>query len=86
MTSEGFDRAEPDVQASAPWIRQYNGRDHGYALMALDNDRLVTEYRRSDISQPAGVTETFERFTQVPGFASVTRESAPPPPPPPPPT
>ncbi len=87
VTTEGFDRAEPEVQANAPWTRQYNGRDHGYALLAMDDTQLVTEYRRSDISQPAGATQTFERFTQQAGFAQVARESiAPPPAPPPPPT
>lgn len=82
ITTEGFDRAEPEVQANAPWTRQYNGRDHGYALLALDDTQLVTEYRRSDISQPGGATQTFERFTQGAGFAQVTRESAAAPPPP----
>ena len=79
VTTEGFDRPEAEVQAGAPWTRQYNGRDHGYALMALDDTKLVTEYRRSDISQPAGATQTFERFTQNAGFAQISRESAGPP-------
>ena len=79
VTTEGFDRAEPEVQANAPWTRQYNGRDHGYALMALHDTQLVTEYRRSDITVPNGATQTFERFTQNAGFAQVARESAAPP-------
>jgi alkaline phosphatase D len=79
VTSRGLDLAESDVQAASPWNRQYNGRDHGYALMALDRDRLVTEYRRSDLSSPAGGTQAFERFTQLAGVSDITRESLAPP-------
>jgi hypothetical protein len=41
----------------------------------------VTEYRRSDITNPAGATSTFERFTQPAGANTVSRESFPVPPP-----
>ena len=79
VTSLGLDRAESDVRATSPWNRQYNGRDHGYAAMALDRDRLVTEYRRSDLRSPAGATQTFERFIQPAGVSDVARESLAPP-------
>ena len=79
VTSPGFDSPEAAVQARSPWNRQYNGRDHGYALMALDGAQLVTEYRRSDVSSPAGMTQTFERFTQPAGVNGNTRESLAPP-------
>ncbi len=74
VTSPGYAASEAEVQAQSPWNRQYNGRDHGYALVALDGTQLVTEYRRSDISTPAGVTEPFERFTQPAGVSNITRE------------
>jgi len=74
VTSPGYAASEAEVQAQSPWNRQYNGRDHGYALVALDGTQLVTEYRRSDISTPVGVTEPFERFTQPVGVSNITRE------------
>jgi phosphodiesterase/alkaline phosphatase D-like protein len=79
VTSPGLDRPESEVRAYAPWNRQYDGRDHGYALMALDAQNLVTEFRRSDLSQPAGGTVAFERFTQPSGLNNVTRETLQPP-------
>ncbi|HVL96250.1 MAG TPA: alkaline phosphatase D family protein [Solirubrobacteraceae bacterium] len=81
VTSQGIDQPETVVQAQAPWNRQYNGREHGYALLSLDQDRLVTEYRRSDLSNPRGATLPFERFTQLSGTNNIGRESlgAPPP-------
>ena len=82
VTSEGADLPETQVRTGSPWVKQYNGRDHGYALLALDADRIVTEYRRSDISSPAGATEIFERFTQPTGVNNVARETLAPPPPP----
>jgi phosphodiesterase/alkaline phosphatase D-like protein len=85
VTSPGSDRPEADVQARNPWNRQYNGVEHGYAHLALETTQLVTEYRRSDLSNPAGATTTFERFTQPAGSNNVTRESFPVPQPPPPP-
>ena len=50
VTSPGPDQAaRPRSGRRAPWNQQYNGVDHGYALLTLDADQLVTEYRRSDI-------------------------------------
>jgi alkaline phosphatase D len=79
VTSPGADRVEAEVQALNPWNRQYNSLEHGYAHLDLDGGRLVTEYRRSDISRPDGATWTFERFTQPAGANTVYRESMPPP-------
>jgi alkaline phosphatase D len=75
VTSPGLVRPEADVRAGSPWSRQYNGSFHGYAMMALDPATLVTEYRYSDISGPAGGTALLERFTQPAGANDVTRES-----------
>jgi hypothetical protein len=47
--------------------------------MALDDAQLVTEYRRSDLLRPDGLTTTFERFTQPAGSNTIGRESFPPP-------
>jgi phosphodiesterase/alkaline phosphatase D-like protein len=79
VTSAGGDRVESEVIARNPWVRQYNGVNHGYAYLDAATD-LVTEYRRSDIANPAGETFTFERFVQPSGTNSPARESVPPPP------
>ena len=84
VTSPGTDRPEADVQAKSPWNRQYNGRDHGYALLSIDGEKLVTEYRRSDLGSQHGATEPFERFTQpAGGVNTVQRERLAPETPPP---
>jgi hypothetical protein len=80
VTSPGTVRDEATVQALNPWIRQYNGTQHGYAHMAVDSNVLLTEYRRSNLSGPAGATTAFERFTQPAGLNVVGRESLPVPP------
>ena len=74
VTSPGADRPEAEVRARNPWTRQYNARDHGYGLAALDDGRLVVEYRRSDIARPDGLTVPFERFTQPAGVNDVARQ------------
>jgi phosphodiesterase/alkaline phosphatase D-like protein len=79
ITSPGINRVEADVQRDNPWNRQYNGVEHGYAHLRVDSERLVTEYRHSDISRPDGETSTLERFTQPAGANTVYREPAPPP-------
>lgn len=84
ITSPGAERNEARVQARNPWNRQYNGRDHGYALVSADATQLVTEYRRSDILSPSGATIPFERFVQPAGTNVPNREPPPAPPPPPP--
>src|SRR4051812_8203178 len=75
VTTPASDRAEPEVQASNPWIRMFNGTNHGYALVSADASTLVTEYRRSEVASPIGGTTTFERFTQAAGTNTPTRES-----------
>jgi phosphodiesterase/alkaline phosphatase D-like protein len=83
VTSPGNDRTEADVQSRNPWVREYNGTLHGYAALTADASQLVTEYRASDLTTPAGATTTFERFTQPANANTVSRESFPPPAPPP---
>jgi phosphodiesterase/alkaline phosphatase D-like protein len=75
VTSQASDRAEAEVQAQNPWIRMYNGTNHGYALVSASGSDLVTEYRRSELTNPIGGTATFERFTQPAGSNSPTRET-----------
>ena len=77
VTTPGLDKVEAEVEARNPWVRMYNGVNHGYAFAALDQSVLVTDFRRSDILSPTGLTTTFERFTQAAGTNSVTRESFP---------
>jgi alkaline phosphatase D len=79
VTSPGRERPEAEVQADAPWNRQYNGTLHGYAALDLAPDRLVAEYRSSDLTVPFGGTAAFERFVQPAGANNLQRESVPPP-------
>jgi alkaline phosphatase D len=75
VTSRGLEQPEDAVRAEAPWNRQFNGSAHGYALLQLDGSQLVTEYRQSDFSSPAGATTVLERFVQPAGANDVSRES-----------
>jgi alkaline phosphatase D len=75
VTSPGLIKTEAEIQSAEAWNREYNGRDHGYAVMSVGPDALVTEYRRSDLSIPSGSTQAFERFTQPTGANRVTRET-----------
>jgi phosphodiesterase/alkaline phosphatase D-like protein len=75
VTSLGLDKPEAEVRSQSPWNKQYNGLDHGYAVLALDAAQLVTEYRRTDVTSPAGATTPFERFTQPAGVNNITRET-----------
>src|SRR3954454_5149244 len=75
VTTPASGRAETDVQASNPWIRMFNGTNHGYALVSASASELVTEYRRSEVASPIGGTTTFERFTQAAGTNTPARES-----------
>ena len=75
VTSRGIEKPEAQVRARSPWNRQYNGGAHGYALLQLDAQQLVTEYRQSDLSSAAGGTWVLERFTQPAGANDVSRES-----------
>ena len=75
VTSRGIEKPEAEVRAESPWTRQYNGGAHGYALLQLDAQQLVTEYRQSDLSSPTGGTSVLERFTQPAGANDVSRES-----------
>jgi alkaline phosphatase D len=74
VTSPGLVKSEAEIQAAEPWNREYNGRDHGYAVMQVEAGQLVTEYRRSDLTVPSGATQAFERFTQPSGANRVARE------------
>jgi phosphodiesterase/alkaline phosphatase D-like protein len=75
VTSPGFNRPEAEARVTAPWIQQYNGAAHGYALLTLDENNLVVEYRRSDLNAEDGATQAFERFTQPRDTNRVVRET-----------
>jgi hypothetical protein len=75
VTSLGKEVPEATIQSAAPWNREYNGRDHGYARLALGPDQLVTDYMASDVTTPGGPTALLERFTQAVGTNVVQRES-----------
>ena len=74
VTSVGIDRDEAAVMAEAPWVRMFNGHDHGYGSYVFEPSRLTVEYRRSDVFAPEGATAAFERFTQPAGANAFVRE------------
>jgi alkaline phosphatase D len=75
VTTPGRDAVESEVHADNPWSVEYNGSSHGYALVGASASQLVTEYRRSDVLDPNGVTVPFERFTQADGSNRPSRQS-----------
>ena len=78
VTSTGFPEAtEAAVRASSPHIKQFNGTDHGYGSLDLNQERLVTEYRAGPIDRPDAEVGVIERFTQQAGEATFDRESDP---------
>jgi len=83
ISTPGVLRDEAEARLYAPWIQQFNSRDHGYAIFAANDGALVTEFRRSDLSSSGGGTVPFERFVQPAGVNRVARESFDPPFPPP---
>jgi alkaline phosphatase D len=74
VTSGGKLIDEAEVQKKAPWNREYNAADHGYARLAIGPDQLVTDYMASDITVPDAGAVRIERFTQPAGANSVQRE------------
>jgi phosphodiesterase/alkaline phosphatase D-like protein len=77
VSSPGIPLAEPVLQAQAPWNKQYDGVQHGYATLDLDSRRLVTDYLTSAHLVPGGPTATFERFTQPAGENRIERQRLP---------
>jgi phosphodiesterase/alkaline phosphatase D-like protein len=77
ITSPGVPLAEPALQAQAPWNKQYDGVQHGYATLDLDPHRMATEYLTSAYLVPGGPTATFERFTQPAGENRIERQRLP---------
>jgi len=77
VTTPGRDLVESEVEAKNPWNRQYNGANHGYALVAASGAQLVTQFRRSDVLDPNGGTAPFELFVQPDGANSPSRQSLP---------
>jgi len=74
VTSPSRNAAEEAVQQAAPWNRMYNGFDHGYALMELNDSALVTQYLAADRTLPNAETAPFERFTQPVGANQFERQ------------
>jgi phosphodiesterase/alkaline phosphatase D-like protein len=75
VTSGGKDTPETEIQAAAPWNREYNGAAHGYGRIALGPDQAVVDYMASDVNTPGAPTTLLEHFTQPVGTNTVTRES-----------
>jgi len=68
---------EPFVLAANPHIKQFENRIRGYGALDLTSERLVTEYRTGAIDRPDAPVAPFERFTQLAGEATFSRDSSP---------
>jgi phosphodiesterase/alkaline phosphatase D-like protein len=75
VTSAGRNAAEAEIQATSPWVRQYNGAAHGYAHLELAGDRLVTDYVACSLVDPAAPGMPFERFVQPAGANAFERQT-----------
>ena len=79
VTSPGPRGTEPDVQAAQPVDPPVQRRGRTATRSCGSTTRaMTTEYRRSDISRPDGLTLPFERFVQPSGQNTVIRETLPP--------
>lgn len=67
ITSDGLPLPSEGVSAANPWIKQFNGEDHGYAQMSLSKDEAVVTYRVSDISKQNAPSRTLSRWRQPAG-------------------
>ena len=79
VTSPGLVKPEAEVRAESRGSASTTAATTATRSSPLDPANLVTEYRRSDISHPAGGTSPFERFTQPSGASDVIRQSFAPP-------
>ncbi len=75
VTTPGAAFPEADVQAGAPWVRQYNGVAHGYAAMDLTPTGLVTDFIAHQILDPDAPAVAFERFVQPVGTNLFQRQT-----------
>lgn len=77
ITSGGIPDAggafERGVLAANPWIKQFNGVDHGYAKLDLSATEAKVDYRVSDITKQDAPSRTLAAYRQVPGENNFTR-------------
>ncbi len=64
ITSSGLPLPAESVNAANPWIKTFNGADHGYAQIDLSAAEAVVTYRVSDIQQEAAPSRTLSRWRQ----------------------
>jgi len=79
ITSSGFPDAggafERGVMANNPWIKQFNGVEHGYAKLDLTAEQATVDYRVADITVPDAPSETLAKWVQPTGVNDFERAS-----------
>ena len=75
ITSNGRSVPEAEVQATAPWTRQYNGDAHGYATLDVTGEQLVTDFLACSLFDPQAPSVAFERFVQPSGANLFARQT-----------
>ncbi|MEJ7891628.1 MAG: alkaline phosphatase D family protein [Solirubrobacteraceae bacterium] len=64
ITSESLPVPSEAVNASNPWIKTFNGVDHGYAQIDLTAEENVVTYRVSDIQVEGDASRTLSKWRQ----------------------
>lgn len=80
ITSNGIPDAggvgEQAILAANPWIKQFNGVDHGYAKLELTASEARVEYRVADITVPDAASRTLAAYEQNAGDNAFTRTAS----------
>ena len=58
---------EATIKANNPWIKQFNGSQHGYTTLDLSAQRAAIEYRVSDITKAEAPSQVLSHYEQAVG-------------------
>lgn len=64
ITSSGLPLPSESVNAANPWIKYFNGADHGYAQIELTAEEASVTYRVSDIQVEGAENRTVSKWRQ----------------------
>ncbi|WP_354701161.1 hydrolase [Paraconexibacter sp. AEG42_29] len=78
VTSSGIDSVlgvtPTTVRLANPWIKHFNGMDHGYGRVDLGADAAKVTYRVAAIDRPDAAARTLATFTQPLGANDFTQD------------
>ncbi len=64
ITSAGLPLPAEGVSAANPWIKSFNGEEHGYAQLDLTDSEATVTYRVSDIQVEGAESRTLSKWNQ----------------------